>query len=323
MMEGIGMNGLVLGSREKKSVLIKQPGSRSWISILEAISADGRVLPSTVIFKGKTVQQQQFPQNLDFLDDWNFTCSEKGWTNNQIALIWLKMVFIPLTKPDNPREPRLLILDGHGSHMTEDFLFECYDNNVFLLFLPAHTSHVLQPLDVAVFGPLKNAYRRFISDLATIADSSQIGKISFLYNYHKARKEAITKNNIYAGFKAAGLWPLNVAKALMNPMVTETPIPAVIPISHTNEQYNSLLETPRSSTQFRRALEAIPASVTKDPTVRLLFRKIGTQLDRQGIQIEEAIREITLLKYQNEELQPKRSEKSPIMEMPNSQRFQR
>jgi hypothetical protein len=239
---------------------------------------------------------------LDFLNDWNFTYSEKGWTNNRIALIWLKTVFIPLTKPDNPREPRLLILNGHGSYMTEDFLFEYYNNNIFLLFLPIHASHVLQPLDVAVFGPLKHIYRRYISDLTSIADSSQIGKISFLYNYNKARNKAIMKSNAYAGFKATGLWPVNVAKVLINPMVTTTPTPAVTPIPHTNEQYYSPTATPRSSIQLRKALQAIPGHFGKDPTVRLLFRKIGTQLDRQGVIIEEGNREISLLRYQNEEL---------------------
>jgi hypothetical protein len=57
-------------------------------------------------------------------------------------------------------EARLLLVDGHDNHMTEDFLFECYDNNISLLFLIPHSSHVLQPLDAAIFGPLKNAYRR-------------------------------------------------------------------------------------------------------------------------------------------------------------------
>ncbi|KAH7460506.1 hypothetical protein FOMA001_g19590 [Fusarium oxysporum f. sp. matthiolae] len=223
MMEGIGLNGLFLGCKDKKSVLIRQPGSRSWITILECISATGKVLRPLVIFKGKTVQQQHFPEKLDFLEDWEFTCSEKGWTNNHIALIWLKTVFIPSTKPENPKEPRLLILDGHGSHMTEDFLFECYNNNIFVLFLPAHASHVLQPLDVSVFGPLKRAYRKFLSDLASVADSSHIGKITFLYTYDKARKEAITKLNALAGWKATGLWPVNLAKVLMNPMVTQPP----------------------------------------------------------------------------------------------------
>jgi len=78
MMEGIGLNGLFLGCKDKKSVLIRQPGSRSWITILECISATGKVLRPLVIFKGKTVQQQHFPEKLDFLEDWEFTCSEKG-----------------------------------------------------------------------------------------------------------------------------------------------------------------------------------------------------------------------------------------------------
>ncbi|RKK80380.1 hypothetical protein BFJ68_g17724 [Fusarium oxysporum] len=196
MMEGIGLNGLFLGSKDKKS-------------------------------------------NLDFLEDWEFTCSERGWINNDIALIWLKTVFILSTKPENPREPRLLILDGHGSHMTEDFLFECYNNNIFVLFLLAHASHVLQPLDVAVFGLLKRAYRKFLSDLASIADSSHIGKITFLYTYDKARKEALTKLNALAGWKATGLWPVNLAKVLMNPMVTQPPetlAPVVTAISPAKER---------------------------------------------------------------------------------------
>ena len=320
MMEGIGLNGLFLGHKDKKSVLIRQPGSRSWITILKCISAIGKVLRPLVIFKGKTVQQQHFPDNLDFLDDWESSCSEKGWTNNQLALIWLRKVFIPSTKPENPKEPRLLILDGHGSHMIEDFLFECYLHNIFVLFLPAHSSHVLQPLDVAVFGPLKRAYRKFLSDLASIADSSHIGKITFLYNYDKARKEAITKLNALAGWKATGLWPVNLAKVLMNPMVTqtpETPAPAVTAISPAKEKNLSLPKTPQSSVQLRRALQAVPAAVTTDPTVRLLFRKIGSQLDTNTFEIERQKRDIMIMQLEKEEYMPKKRRK--VMYNPNAE----
>lgn len=102
MMEGIELNSLVFGRAEKKSALLKQPGSRSWISILECISAMVRVLKPVVIFKGRSVQQQWFPYNIDFLKDWNFTCSEKGWTTNQIALQWLRNVFTPETAHEDP-----------------------------------------------------------------------------------------------------------------------------------------------------------------------------------------------------------------------------
>lgn len=312
MMEGIGLNGLFLGHKNKKSVIIRQPGSRSWITILECISATGKVLKPLVIFKGKTVQQQHFPEKLDFLDGWEFSCSDKGWTNNHIALVWLRTVFIPSTKPDDPKEPRLLILDGHGSHMTEDFLFECYINNIYVLFLPAHASHVLQPLDVAVFGPLKQAYRKFISDLASIADSSHIGKITFLHTYNKARKEAITKLNILAGWKATGLWPVNMAKPLLNPMVTQTPeteIPTDTAISTAKEKNSSLPKTPRSSVQLRRALQEVPTVISQDPAVRLLFRKIGGQLDSHNFEIERQRRDITILQKEKEEFLPKKRRK--------------
>jgi hypothetical protein len=35
-----------------------------------------------------------------------------------------------------------------------------------ILYLPAHSSHVLQPLDLGTFSPLKSRYRKEIADLA-------------------------------------------------------------------------------------------------------------------------------------------------------------
>jgi 4-hydroxybenzoate polyprenyltransferase len=69
LLEGRGSNGLVLGAANKKAVMKKQPGSRCWTTILECISATGRVLTPLVIFKGKSVQHQWFPSEIDFLAD--------------------------------------------------------------------------------------------------------------------------------------------------------------------------------------------------------------------------------------------------------------
>ena len=62
IMEGQGENenGLVLGSAEKGFTQKKQPGSQSWTSFIECISATGTSLDPLVIFKGKSVQQQWF-----------------------------------------------------------------------------------------------------------------------------------------------------------------------------------------------------------------------------------------------------------------------
>ena len=143
IMEGLGINGLCVRSSDIKVALLKYPESRIWTTIIECISATGQHLPPLVIFKGKDVQQQWFSddnKDLDTLKDWTFTTSENGWTSNDITIEWLTSVFIPLTKIIRKR---LLIIDGHGSHETDDFMWQCYDNGIYLLFLPPHASHVL------------------------------------------------------------------------------------------------------------------------------------------------------------------------------------
>ncbi len=56
LMEGQGVNGLVVGHFKTRAVQRKDPGSRAWTSFIECISATGVALPPAVIFKGKSVQ---------------------------------------------------------------------------------------------------------------------------------------------------------------------------------------------------------------------------------------------------------------------------
>jgi hypothetical protein len=51
----------------------------------------------TVIFKGKSVQQQWFETTLKEFKGWEFTATENGWITDDTALEWLKKVFIPQT----------------------------------------------------------------------------------------------------------------------------------------------------------------------------------------------------------------------------------
>ena len=129
-------------------------------------------------------------------------------------------MFIPQTKPSD-ESARLLILDGHGSHETTEFMYKCLENNIYLIFLPPHSSHVLQPLDLSIFSPLKASYRKELNLLGSLIDSAPIGKRNFLLCYYKAREASITAGNILAGWRATGLWPLNSSKPLMSRLLLE------------------------------------------------------------------------------------------------------
>ncbi len=112
-----------------------------------------------------------------------------------------------------------MILDGHDSHISTEFMWECFSNNIHLLFLPAHTSDVLQPLDLSVFSPLKHTYRKLLNQLTSWSETTALGKQLMLRCLVRARREAITAHNIKAGWKAFGLWPLSMAKPLMSPLL--------------------------------------------------------------------------------------------------------
>jgi hypothetical protein len=77
---------------------------------------------------------------------------------------WLTTLFEPETRR-NDRKRRLLLLDRHGSHLTARFIAFYIDKSIDLVVLPLYTSHILQPLDIGVFSPLKRALSTEIEKL--------------------------------------------------------------------------------------------------------------------------------------------------------------
>ncbi|KYG40271.1 hypothetical protein M433DRAFT_160676, partial [Acidomyces richmondensis BFW] len=144
----------------------------------------------------------------DTPSDWRFSTSNSGWTSNSHAYEWLTTVFEPSTKLADPIQRRLLIMDGHSSHITANVIAHCMEHTIDLLILPPHTSHALQPLDVSVFSPLKRALAAE-TDAASRLDSGRMSRIEWTSMYIRARKTALRPSNILSGFKATGLWPLS------------------------------------------------------------------------------------------------------------------
>eukprot|EP00794_Sanderia_malayensis_P018586 gene18586-20451_t len=57
------------------------------------------------------------------------------------------------------RKPCILFPDGHGSRLTYKVVESALANKIIMICLPPHTSHALQPCDVALFRPLKVCWK--------------------------------------------------------------------------------------------------------------------------------------------------------------------
>jgi translation initiation factor IF-1 len=92
--------------------------------------------------------------------------------------------------------------------------------------MPAHSSHLLQPLDVGCFGPLKKAYSREIEHLIRCS-VTHISKTEFFPAFHAAFRAAITEENIKGFFRGAGLAPFDPESVVSKLDVQlRTPTPA-------------------------------------------------------------------------------------------------
>ena len=102
------------------------------------------ILPLCMIYPRK----KKVPENMreGAISDTLFCNSD-----NSSYLEWFKFFLRSIP----PAKPVLLIQDGHTSHISIEFMELTCANDACVLCLPAHTTHLLQPLDVGAFKSLK------------------------------------------------------------------------------------------------------------------------------------------------------------------------
>jgi len=120
----------------------------------------------------------------------------------------------------------------HGSHATAEFDRFCMERRIIPLYMPPHSSHILQPLDVSCFSPLKHLYGQRVQEKVQNGVYS-IGKENFLQIYPKVHQQALSSSNIKSGFAATGLIPLSPERVLSK--ITQTPSPPST--SHSNQSF--------------------------------------------------------------------------------------
>lgn len=137
------------------------------------VSGDGAVLPTFLIFAG-SLPHIQFKDGVS--SNWLYGSSETGYMDTELFKLWLKYIFIPHC---GSRRPVLLVLDNHDTHISLKIIEMAKENTIHILGLPPHTTHVLQPLDVGIYGPLKEKVRSLAVSLGQLNTSLTIGKAKF------------------------------------------------------------------------------------------------------------------------------------------------
>ena len=183
LMGMIASGMVVTGSKKRGKPKSVQPGSREWITVIQAINAECWAIPPFIVVADQ-YHLANWYQESNLPGDWVIMTTQNDWTNNETGFEWLKH-FDQHTTNRSKGFYRLLILDGHESHYSADFEMHCKENNIITLCMPPHSSHLLQPLDVGCFGMLKKTYGQKIEHLMRCS-IIHVLKTEFFPAFHNA-----------------------------------------------------------------------------------------------------------------------------------------
>ncbi|KAH9643133.1 hypothetical protein HF086_010585 [Spodoptera exigua] len=198
--------------------------SKGCTSLMIAANAEGELLAPYVVYKSTYLNDtwiQNGPKG---------TCynrSQSGWFDGEIFSDWIRNVIIPYFDTKNGK--KLLIGDNLSSHLSAHLIDLCKEKDIHFVFLPPNSTHLTQPLDVAFFRPMKQAWRSILQKWKETdgRNLSSIPKGCFprLLKLLIDQLNINANSNIRAGFKKTGIVPLNseeVISRLPNAEINET-----------------------------------------------------------------------------------------------------
>ena len=197
----VGKDQMVVTKR-RRAHYFSLPTNHESATAVEAISAAGRVIPVFLILSGMMHIANWY--RLEELDkDTVIGTSPIGYSNDELSMACIQH-FEACTRKGTIGSKRLLLMDGYGSHCTQEFIQYCDDNNNIPFGFPPHSTHLLQPLDVVVFQPLKH-YHAEALDLIVRDSCTNITKIEFLAVIQEVRRKTFKKETILSVLAGKGV----------------------------------------------------------------------------------------------------------------------
>lgn len=199
--------GKVLAGRGDRTIYtVSGNGEKECVTVLMAANAAGMKAPPMIVYKYERIPEEiakSVPKG------WGIRRSPKsGWMFSCLFYEWVTNVFEPWLTTNSIERPAFLFLDGHQSHLTMELSDFCVEKQIEIIPLYPNATHIMQPLDVAVFKPLKDKWKKLVRNWRFDHAGERLLKTDFPALLSTALDE-VTDDVVRSGFVATGLCPFN------------------------------------------------------------------------------------------------------------------
>ena len=175
------------------------------ITLVACIAANGSATVPLVVMTDLTIRERIYEEGWTPTEVM-FANTTSGYINQTVFNRWVTNVFIPdvearREKFNMPEQQAFLVMDGCSAHKDEEVKRDLEAHNITVIFIPAHGSHLFQPLDRVAFSSFKANVRS-----AVPADSERqtARLLKILESWEKTTTKRIIKESFtLAGFRYA------------------------------------------------------------------------------------------------------------------------
>lgn len=191
------------------------------ITCTYAVAADGRTVPPLITFKetfGGLVEAATVSGSMGANFGFNTTAS--GWMRGDAFFYFVTQHLHPRWNAMELPRPIVLVVDGYTGHHSLRLFKWCSENDVVLVVLYPNATHILQVLDVAVFGPLKAKYCDLFQKWKCDNPGQTFNEVEFVKLLKQTNDAVINVDTIVNGWRSTGLQPFCFENVKTNRLLT-------------------------------------------------------------------------------------------------------
>lgn len=205
-------NKILAQKGQKKVYQVVNADDKECLTVLITGNANGDVSPPLICFK-----YERIPQDLvaEMPNKWGIGKSANGWMTGEVFFEFISNVFHPWLLESGIQLPIALFIDGHSSHLTLHTSEFCQKNGIILIALLPNATHILQPMDVGVFKPLKGEWKTTVHNwrMQQLQEKKDhtLRKKDFGKLLEAAIEKSVSSKNLSSAFRKCGLFPFDAS----------------------------------------------------------------------------------------------------------------
>ena len=178
-------------------------------TMIAGVSIFGTYLKPYIVCPVLSIPKEFLDENICLEHDCVLDFNRSSFTTGSIICSWYIKVFHHWIKSkrenlQSPNENIAIICDGFTGHSTNRFKELAAEDNVKIIFLPPHSSHITQALDKYVFALVKKFYRDKTINCNAIVDKN----CRKLYKILCAFESGTNRFAIRKSWKEVGISPI-------------------------------------------------------------------------------------------------------------------